>query len=66
MSRPPAASGGLVEAVDRGAILATIATCSGLFNAAFAADPEIRLAVGAEAGRGIVPGLLLRHLHDEP
>src|SRR5258707_12232752 len=36
-----------------------------LVQSAFAADPEIRFAIGAKAGRGIMAGLLLRHFPDQ-
>jgi hypothetical protein len=36
-----------------------------LVQSAFAADPEIRLVVGAKAGGWIMAGLLLRDLHDK-
>src|SRR6266702_8163889 len=55
----------LVEGVDRGAVLRQDRDMHRLVERAFAADPEIRLAVGAEARSRIVPGLLLRHFLDQ-
>src|SRR5882672_10816420 len=56
---------GLVEGVDGGAVLRDDRDMQGLVQAAFAADPEIRLATSAKTGRGIMTRLLLRHFHDE-
>src|SRR6266700_2879751 len=55
----------LVESVDRGAVLGQDRDMQRLVQAAFPADPEIRLAIGAKSGRRIMSGLLLRHFHDE-
>src|SRR3954451_13281073 len=55
----------LVELVHRGAVLCQDRDMHRLVQRALAADPEIRLAVGAEAGGRIVSGLLLRDLHDQ-
>ena len=56
---------GLVEGVDRGAVIRHDCDMHRPVQSAFAADPKIRLAVGAESGGVLVRVFLLRHLHDE-
>src|SRR6266852_1379682 len=55
----------LVESVNGGAVLRNDGDMQRLVQSAFAADPEIRLAIGAKTGRGIMSGLFLRYFHDE-
>ena len=57
---------GLVERIDGRAVLRGDCDVHGFVQAAFAADPEVRLAAGAEAeaaGLGVV--LVLLHFHDQ-
>src|ERR1700676_3610253 len=54
-----------VEGIHGGAIAGKDRDMQRLVQSAFAADPEIRLAIGTKTGRGIMTGLLLRHFHHE-
>jgi hypothetical protein len=53
-----------VEGANSGAIPGKDCDMQGLVQSAFAADPEIRFAIGTKAGRGVAVGLLLCHFHD--
>jgi hypothetical protein len=56
---------GLVESVHGGAVLRQNRDVQRLVQAAFAADPEIRLSIGAETGGRLLAGSLLLDLHHE-
>ena len=62
---PAGGHGRLVEGVHRGTVLGQDRDMQRLVQSAFAADPEIRLPIGAETCRGIVAVLLLRDFHHE-